>query len=203
MRTRPEKRNVSLSALDEASSDSISDSQSLGNQQPVPEQKRKRPRKQDPNRARMLDGYKEGKDYSIPEIEEQMAFCCFNCNCSDARRGRIPWNDKYVHSSDDSLWHRRCCHNVVDAPSEDWLSPVDQAVHDAEPTEEELILLSQEIPDEKQSSMQELRQKYRTSKVQESEMYNEDELEGAYFIMELPKSHCCLFITNLYISAFA
>jgi hypothetical protein len=173
MRTRGAKRNVPLPSYAEYNT---SEDASGSDEQPLPE--RKRARKQDPNRARILDGYNEGVVITDDQIEKRLAFCCFKCTCSDARRGKIPTDDKYVHSSDDSLWHRRCCHNLVDPPSEDWLSPTDQALNDAEPSEENYHLLGQEITDEKQFDMGELKQKYWTAKRHESEMYNEDELEG-------------------------
>jgi hypothetical protein len=174
MRQRRAKRNVTLpAAVDESEDASGSDEQ-----QPLPE--RKRARKQNPNKARILDGYNEGVVITDEQIEKRLAFCCFKCTCSDARRGEIPWNDQYVHSGDNSLWHRRCCHSLVDTPSEDWLSPADQALLDAQPSDENYHLLGQEITDEKQFDMGELTQKYRTAKRHESEMYNEDELEGAW-----------------------
>jgi hypothetical protein len=169
----PRKRNVSLP--DAASED---ENASGSDAQPRPRPEQKRARRQDPNRARILDGYSEGVELTDVHIEKRLAFCCFKCTCSDARRRRIPSNDKYVHSSDDSLWHRRCCHNLVDPPSEDWLSPTDQALLDVEPTEENYHLLGQEITDDKQFDMGELTRKYWTAKTHESEMYNEDELEG-------------------------
>jgi hypothetical protein len=178
MRTRREKSSVSLpAAVDDASS---SDEQQ--HQQQLPERKRAR-RGQDANRARILDGYNEGVELTDVLIEKSLAFCCFKCTCSDATRGRIPYNDKYVHSSDESLWHRRCCHGLVDPPSEDWLSPSDQALLDAEPTEENYHLLGQKNSDEKPYDMGVLRQKVMTAKTQESEMHNEDELEGTCFVL--------------------
>jgi hypothetical protein len=172
MRTRRPKRNVELPE----------DASSSDEQQILPE--RKKASKQHSSRARILDGYNEGVEISDVEIEKRLDFCCFQCTCSEARRGRIPSNDQYVHSSDDSLWHRRCCHNLVDLPPEEWLSPADQAILDAVPTEENYHLLGQESTDVQEFELEDLRKKYWTAKRHESEMYNEDEIEGTWAIFD-------------------
>lgn len=184
MRTRQPKRlpvavdeSLSKKSNNNNSEDAASDAGSEEQQPPLPE--RKRARKQHAkNKARILDGYKEGVVIKDVEIEKRMDFCCCTCTCSEEQRGRIHWDDQYVHSSDDSLWHRRCCHNLVDPPPEDWLSPFDQAILDAEPTEENYHLMDQKMTDEKRVDMGDLREKYWTAKRHESEMYNEDEMEG-------------------------
>jgi hypothetical protein len=218
METTKAKRNVLLpAAVDHDASkynsteDAASGSDEQQQQPLLPE--RKRARTQDPIRARILlveDGYCNheqgggGVELTDAQIEQRLAFCCFKCTCSDARRGRIPWNDKYIQASDDSLWHRRCCHDLVDSPWEDWLPPADQALLDAEPSDADYHLLGQETSDEKQFDMKLLIQKYRTAKTDESEMYNEDEMEGtcvAVLMIEHVSHFIVLHISNLCVSA--
>ena len=92
---------------------------------------RKRAKSRDPFGGRILDGYKPGEDDLDDEkIRNLLAFCCWKCRCSTLKKSKIPQDDQYVRSSDNALWHRRCCHDaeVVD---EWWQSSIEKASEDA------------------------------------------------------------------------
>jgi hypothetical protein len=76
------------------------------------------------NRIRENAHYDTLSNDELPlcEVIEQhlLGICCTICHCNEAQK------NKYVTTSDDSLWHRCCCHNVVQSMDVNWLSPIEQ-----------------------------------------------------------------------------
>jgi hypothetical protein len=68
---------------------------------------------------------------TIEEMEKRVAFCCFRCVCTEDRKKTIPFDNPFVQSGQNSLYHRRCCHDAI-LVTKDWTSPIDKAEMDAE-----------------------------------------------------------------------
>jgi hypothetical protein len=70
------------------------------------------------------------EDMTDEQMEEKIAFCCYECICDDEKKNCIDKNNKFVQSQDGGLYHRRCCHNVIDEPEYDWCSQYEKASAD-------------------------------------------------------------------------
>ena len=122
-----------------------------------------------------------GVSYSDDEIEDQLAFCCYKCGCSEKKRQQFE-DDPYICPDQTSLWHRRCCHDAwAQEFQQNWLPPYDVAMIKAEDVllqESTMGCALPEIETRVLFKRNEVRRKYRTAKAQESELYNDDEIEG-------------------------
>jgi hypothetical protein len=69
---------------------------------------------------------------SDEEIEKSLlGFCCaLNCKCSEKHKVdvEVDGGGPFITPGDNSLWHRRCCHNVRSLDY-DWFSPIEKAFH--------------------------------------------------------------------------
>lgn len=133
--------------------------------------------------------YKKRKksDFYIPEnveneevlsekcVEMNIAFCCFSCQCSDELKKLVTDKETWgvIAPGSGCLFHRRCCHSAIKW-SETWVSPLERALQDALPTDENLHLLGCETPEYKDASIDEVLKKYKSFKKLESEIYNAD-----------------------------
>jgi hypothetical protein len=95
------------------------------------------PPRRKPNRLRDEDSYREKTagnetipaDLAPEEMEKSLAFCCYQCFCPKETLDKVPANDPFVQGSDDSLYHRRCCHGVFDQHIDGtWLSEFEEAL---------------------------------------------------------------------------
>jgi hypothetical protein len=111
-------------------------------------------------------------------MEKSIAFCCFRCHCSKLRKSQIPRDDRFIQSGENSLYHRRCCHKVIDTPKDTWLSPMEDANAKAEENLMKGIEDTTTMDDEKQTDFPTIKRVYNSAKSKESEMYNEDSLAG-------------------------
>ena len=102
-------------------------------------------------------------------MEERIAFCCYQCFCTDEIKKQIPVEDPFIQSSLEGLYHRRCCHKVFD-PDEDWVSPFEHAV-------EELCLQEDEIC-HNVMTLPELEAQFNIALRHQSALYNADGLPG-------------------------
>ena len=128
-------------------------------------------------------------------MEERIAFCCYQCFCTDEIKKQIPVEDPFIQSSLEGLYHRRCCHKVID-PDEDWVSPFEHAV-------EELCLQEDEIC-HNVMTLPELEAQFNIALRHQSALYNADGLPGkrtyihihsiAMFALFFQKDHCSIVI---------
>lgn len=120
------------------------------------------------------------------EMEKQIAFCCFNCYCPNDHRAKVPSDDRFIISSSNGLYHRRCCHGVIDAPRDDWCSPFEDALFYCEDALIKSTALSGEVEipprDQKHVGKKRLIQVYGTAKSQESEIYNSAAFPGKFAV---------------------
>jgi hypothetical protein len=77
-------------------------------------------------------------DSDLPNefMEKRVAFCCYQCFCPEEIKQKIPTDDPFIQSSVEGLYHRRCCHKVIE-PDINWASPYEIA--------REELLLEEEI----------------------------------------------------------
>ena len=59
------------------------------------------------------DNYQPGQavGYAEEKEEKKIHFCCFDCKCSEERRAKY-CNGVPFQASQDSFWHRTCCHKI-------------------------------------------------------------------------------------------
>jgi len=110
------------------------------------------------------------------EIEEKLAFCCSICKCSEERKAHIPAGDRYIQVTEDLYWHRKCCHGLFTEANEDWSSPAEEVFSMIDGVGEETG--NEKIGGETLFTKQEVMRKYEEAKRRESEVHNQDELEG-------------------------
>lgn len=60
----------------------------------------------------------------VPEPHEY-GFCCSTCKCPEEEK-----RTDAIQSSEDSLWHRYCCHKITSF-NVNWKSPIDRAQEEA------------------------------------------------------------------------
>jgi hypothetical protein len=77
-------------------------------------------------------------------LESRNAFCCWKCTCSEEKKLKVvvtPDQPNRIQPGSNSLFHRRCCHNVFKWPEEidetSWRPPLEQAQFDVEKAEAE------------------------------------------------------------------
>ena len=117
----------------------------------------------------------KARDWTDEEIEEKLAFCCSVCKCSEDRKARIPADDEYIQATEDLFWHRKCCHGLFSEVGEEWSSPAEEVFS--------MLTVGQETGDESDGkemvfTRAEVVQKYEEAKRRESEVHNQDGLEG-------------------------
>jgi hypothetical protein len=125
------------------------------------------------------------------EIENDIAFCCKICNCSDAAKARFK-GDEFIQQSEECLWHRRCCHNAMD-PGVDWLPEYNRGLAELEANMMGDDFFSQELIVDRVDA-RDVYDKYLSNKRQESELYNEDGDTCKY--STVPKSYCSKFFKD-------
>jgi hypothetical protein len=64
---------------------------------------------------------------SNEDMEKRVAFCCYQCFCSEEKKRKLIKNP-FAISSDDGLFHRKCCHNLKKKVSKKWKSPYEIAI---------------------------------------------------------------------------
>jgi hypothetical protein len=111
-------------------------------------------------------------DESCAYYESNLGFCCTVCHCPRKRR-KLHRGDEYVQQAHNSLWHRKCCHNLPVGPcSLDWLTPLTKAQAEIqkylENPENDCTTVKKSV----------VEKKYKDSKRLESELYNDDENVG-------------------------
>jgi hypothetical protein len=99
--------------------------------------------------------------------ESHIAFDCGVCTCTEKKRAKYG-DCNYIVPSDDSLAHRKCCHNVPPHGSNsDWLSPLDEMYQkDSHDMERSNAL--------EWVTWNEIRGSLTTAKRQEAALYNAD-----------------------------
>jgi hypothetical protein len=107
------------------------------------------------------------------EIEANIAFCCKICNCPDAVKNKFV-NDEYIQQSEESLWHRRCCHQASD-PGIHWLPAYDQGLAEVEANMVANHFSFEEVKEIELVNPNEVYEKYLSNKRQEAELHNEDD----------------------------
>jgi hypothetical protein len=133
----------------------------------------------------------EGSNELIPadttweECEAKIAFCCSQCYCSEEIRAQIPHDNAFVRSSDDGLFHRRCCHGLIEDPYEDWMCQYEKSSEElAEALKEGHSLPASnpivEIPENQWAHYVE--GGYVNSKTWETQIYNSDGLPGVCLV---------------------
>jgi hypothetical protein len=134
----------------------------------------------------------EGSNELIPvettweEFEAKIAFCCSTCYCSEEIRAQIPHDNAFVQSSDDGLFHRRCCHGLIEDPYEDWACQFEIATDEAiaaleeghSPAESNPIV---EIPKSKWKEF--VTGGFKSAKRCETQIYNGDDLPGTCLVV--------------------
>ena len=118
-----------------------------------------------------------GINPSFKEIEDNIAFCCKICCCSEELKQKfLKMDDEVVRPGDNSLWHRRCCHRAFKI-KEDWIP---EYRYSLAILEKKIIRGDNfKIDTTSYENIEEVYKKYRnTSKVQESELHNDDCIEG-------------------------
>jgi hypothetical protein len=102
-------------------------------------------------------------------MEARVAFCCYQCFCPEEVKQQIPDDDPFIQTSEDGLYHRRCCHNVIGQHDEDWKTPFEHALDNAE--------LKVEICHDI-LTINELQQQYTIANRHHNALYNADGLPG-------------------------
>jgi hypothetical protein len=136
---------------------------------------------------------------SEAEYEANIAFCCKICNCPTEEKeafAAAAGDDSLVQTTEDYLWHRRCCHRkgMPDNPDDKWMDPFQKAndiihVHHGADNSHGKFKAKESVCIEVGKG--EIEQKYNVANNQLSELYNEDELEGR----ALPEACYFLFAT--------
>jgi hypothetical protein len=103
-------------------------------------------------------------------MEARVAFCCYQCSCPDDIKDQIPDDDPFIQSSEEGLYHRRCCHKVFE-PDENWTSPFEHAA-------EEVLLQEEEEVCHYVMTPQELQEQYRNAIMHQNASYNADGQPG-------------------------
>jgi hypothetical protein len=128
-------------------------------------------------------------DEEIPHPPEEvierdlLGFCCYTCRCPDDKEFNMPAGDdenvcRYVQSSPYSVYHRTCCHGVVELPKNDeWASLYEAAcerIGEPDFSDDEDDNDYQQHPDFRWVTKMEIYDSYRTFRRQESAFYNAD-----------------------------
>jgi hypothetical protein len=111
-------------------------------------------------------------DANTPDeyMEARIAFCCYQCFCSEEDKKRIPAEDPFIQSSMEGLYHRRCCHEAIE-PDEHWISPFEEAT-------EKVLLQEEEEVCHNIMTLHELSERYDVAIRHQNALYNADGLPG-------------------------
>ena len=114
------------------------------------------------------------KDMKDEDMEEQIAFCCYQCFCPDEIKSEIDVGNRFIQSSSEGLFHRRCCHDAIDV-DENWMTPYECAI--------EKVLRKLQDPEEQEVlhdviTQKEIEKQYRIAMGHQSALYNADKLPG-------------------------
>ena len=159
-RARPSKRRIEKFEV-KAPYNSVAD--------PIPKEKRTKlgdlgdSRIDEVNDSGAIDA-----DLTNEYMEKRVAFCCYQCFCPEEIKQQIPIDDPFIQSSIEGLYHRRCCHKVIE-PDINWASPFEIASEELQ-LEEEVLHHVMTLP--------ELEVQCKIAMRNQSAMYNADELPG-------------------------
>ena len=79
---------------------------------PIPPEKRTKLKDLGDNRIYVAnDNGTIAPDLPNEYMEERVAFCCYQCICTDADKEKLK-DDPFIQSSIEGLFHRRCCHDL-------------------------------------------------------------------------------------------
>jgi hypothetical protein len=119
------------------------------------------------------------------ELERRWAFCCWKCTCSEQKKKKVVVTrdqPNRIQPGSNSLFHRRCCHNVFKWPKEidqtSWRPPLEQAQFDVLQAEAEGTITWDDMtgPDKLQVIQKaELRKKCKKTQSRESQVQNEED----------------------------
>jgi hypothetical protein len=132
----------------------------------------------------------DAENMTYEDAEKLVAFCCFNCHCSEDTKKQIPSDYPFVQSGEGSLYHRRCCHNVI-VVTQDWRSPMDKASVKAR--KKPRITYEGE---EKKISLREFKEIVQTAHSYESEFFSKESLLGKLF------HHTCIVLSSVALLAY-
>lgn len=119
----------------------------------------------------------EGDDKTTEEIEKDLlAFCCHTCRCPPSKESMLPVGEigkvhTYIQSCNEGLYHRCCCHGIVEGVDlSEWASLYDAA------KEKIFSRKRKDGLDEKFRwvTSKEIQDSYNTARRQESALYNAD-----------------------------
>jgi hypothetical protein len=151
--------------------------------------KRKKQRVKDVSDGRIEADSNDTIPIGLPNevLLQQVAFCCYNCFCSNEIKDQIGTENMVIQSSEVTLYHRRCCHNAIEW-DENWLSEYEQAVENMIVDDEDE---DEDEEDEPKNNSKinntildpnDIKQIWSNIALQNTKIYNNDDLPGMYLL---------------------